>query len=170
MNYRAAGGCLIAHNGILRKGAILSRRHCGSRWEYRKASMTIIIPGDPATKKNSQKIVLSPNGRPFIRPSDAYMKYRRNALYDIQFMKLKWPEGLKPPINQPVNLKVIYFKKYRYRVDLVNLLEATCDILVDAGILADDNVNIVYSHDGSRVFYDKENPRAEITIEKAAKG
>lgn len=132
--------------------------------------MRIIIPGDPVTKKNSQKIVLSPTGRPFIRPSDAYLKYRRNALYDIQEQNLKWTDGLRPPIDSPVNIKVIYYKKYRYRVDLVNLLEATCDILVDAGILADDNVNIVYSHDGSRVYYDKENPRAEITIEKAAKG
>jgi Holliday junction resolvase RusA-like endonuclease len=52
----------------------------------------------------------------------------------------------------------------RHRVDLVNLLEATCDILVDAGILADDNSNIVAAHDGSRVEYDKYNPRVEITI------
>ena len=52
----------------------------------------------------------------------------------------------------------------RRRVDLLNLLEASLDILVDAGILEDDNSSIVVSHDGSRVLYDKENPRAEITI------
>lgn len=94
-------------------------------------------------------------------------------MHDIKQMKLEWTDGvfsLKPPIDVPVNIKVIYYRKYRYRVDLVNLLEATCDILVDAGILADDCASIVYSHDGSRVFYDKNNPRAEITIEKAAKG
>ena len=38
------------------------------------------------------------------------------------------------------------------------------DILVDAGILEDDNSNIVAGHDGSRVLYDKENPRTEILI------
>ena len=53
------------------------------------------------------------------------------------------------------------------RVDLLNLLEATMDILVHAGILADDNSSIVVGHDGSRVLYDKGNPRAEIYIEKS---
>lgn len=38
------------------------------------------------------------------------------------------------------------------------------DILVDAGILADDNARIVTGHDGSRVLYDKGNPRVEIVI------
>jgi Holliday junction resolvase RusA-like endonuclease len=52
------------------------------------------------------------------------------------------------------------------RVDLCNLLEASCDILVDAGILADDNSKIVVAHDGSRVRYDKQNPRVEIEIER----
>ena len=52
----------------------------------------------------------------------------------------------------------------RRRVDLLNLLEATLDILVDARILEDDNSNIVGGHDGSRVLYDKENPRTEIFI------
>ena len=53
----------------------------------------------------------------------------------------------------------------RRRVDLVNLLEATDDVLVHYGVLEDDNSNIIVSHDGSRVFYDKENPRTEIYIE-----
>ena len=55
----------------------------------------------------------------------------------------------------------------RHRVDLVNLLEATCDILVECGLLADDNSKIVVSHDGSRVEYDKYNPRVEIEITPA---
>ena len=51
---------------------------------------------------------------------------------------------------------------------LVNLLQAVDDILVDAGILADDNYCIVAGHDGSRVYYDKQNPRTEIGIEETA--
>lgn len=50
------------------------------------------------------------------------------------------------------------------RVDLVNLLQATCDILVRYGILIDDNSNYVVGFDGSRVLYDKENSRTEIEI------
>ena len=51
-----------------------------------------------------------------------------------------------------------------HRVDLGNLHAATDDILVKSGVLQDDNSNIVAGHDGSRVLYDKENPRVEIEI------
>lgn len=70
-------------------------------------------------------------------------------------------------IDSPINLKCLYYMETRRRVDLCNLLEATCDILVKAGVLADDNSNIVVSHDGSRVLYDKENPRVEVEISYA---
>lgn len=53
----------------------------------------------------------------------------------------------------------------RHRVDLVNLLEATCDILVKANVIEDDNCKIIATHDGSFVTYDKNNPRVEITLE-----
>ena len=52
----------------------------------------------------------------------------------------------------------------RRKTDLTNLLEAVDDILVHAGIIADDNYTIIASHDGSRVLYDKYRPRTEITI------
>lgn len=52
----------------------------------------------------------------------------------------------------------------RRRVDLTNLLESADDALVAAGVLADDNSQIIVSHDGSRVLYDKDSPRTEVTI------
>ena len=118
--------------------------------------MTIIIPGQPVTKKNSQRIIYA-GGRPMILPSKQYKEYREVALWRI-------PGHYKAKIDYPVNVKVVYFMKDNRRVDLVNLLEATCDILVDAGVLKDDNRHIVCSHDGSRVEIDRENPRTEITI------
>ena len=72
---------------------------------------------------------------------------------------------LKKPIDKPVNVKCVYYMPTRRAVDLVNLIEATNDVLVKYGVLADDNRNIVYAQDGSRVYWDKENPRTEITIE-----
>ena len=54
----------------------------------------------------------------------------------------------------------------RRRVDLTNLMEAAHDVLVAAGILADDNNTIIVSVDGSRVLYDKEYPRTEIIIQE----
>ena len=49
-------------------------------------------------------------------------------------------------------------------MDAVNLLQAVCDILVKYNVIADDNSNIIASFDGTRVLYDKEKPRTEITI------
>ena len=78
------------------------------------------------------------------------------------------PPSLKDkfPIDYPVNVKSIYYRKNLVRCDLSNLHEATDDILVHYGILKDDNFKIVAGHDGSRVRIDRENPRVEITITK----
>ena len=97
--------------------------------------------------------------RPRILPSKAYVDYRKDCLRQIS-------GNYRQKINRAINLRCLYFMPTRHRVDLVNLLEATCDILVDAGVLEDDNKNIVASHDGSRVLYDKHNPRVEIYIEE----
>ena len=61
-------------------------------------------------------------------------------------------------------MKCLFYMPTARRVDLVNLLEAACDVLVAAGVLADDNSDIVYSHDGSRVLLDRDKPRTEIYI------
>ena len=118
--------------------------------------MTITIPGEPRTKKNSQRIVMA-GGRPVVLPSKQYKEYRECCLWRI-------PGWQKTRINYPVNMKCVYYMATKRNVDLVNLIEATCDILVDAGVIADDNSKIVVSHDGSRVKLDRDNPRAEITI------
>ena len=96
-------------------------------------------------------------GRPVPLPSKEYKDYEKACAPFIP--------RLKVPISEPVEVKMVYYMPTRRRVDMVNLQEATLDILVKYGVLADDNRNIVYSQDGSRVFYSKENPRTEITIE-----
>ena len=69
-------------------------------------------------------------------------------------------------IDYPITLRCIYYMPTRRKVDLCNLLEATCDMLVHHKVISDDNSGIVCSHDGSRVYYDKENPRTEVEITK----
>ena len=122
--------------------------------------MHLVIKGNPITKKNSQRIVKAKNGRPFIIPSKQYKDYEKQAIEELAYIP-----SLRGVIDYPVNVKCIYYMQTRRKCDLVNLQEATLDILVKAGILADDNSNIVCSMDGSRVMYDKENPRVIITIE-----
>lgn len=122
---------------------------------------SVTLPGNPVTKKNSQRILKNhKTGASFVAPSNNYIYYRNCSivyLHACQSLPYR-------PINYPVNVRCLYYMESRRRVDLVNLLEATADILVDAGILEDDNSNIVAGHDGSRVLYDKGNPRVEILI------
>ncbi len=112
------------------------------------------IPIAPRTKKNSQRIVIV-RGRPMIMPSKLYKQYEKDCKSFIPSVS---------QIDYPINLKCVYYMPTRRRVDLVNLLEATCDMLVHYGVLVDDKSNIVYSHDGSYVSYDKESLRTEIEI------
>lgn len=117
-----------------------------------------IVPLEPITKKNHQRILKNrATGRPFVAQSKRYKQYEHEcAVY------------LKPlNINYPINLKALYYMRTRRKVDKTNLESALCDVLVKAGVLADDNSRIVVSTDGSRVLYDKENPRTEIYITEA---
>ena len=116
-----------------------------------------MIPLDPKTKKNNQRILYNTKTKkPFIQQSSTYKRYERDAGW---FLK-KLPQ----PISEPVNVKCIFYREKEIRCDLTNLLEAILDILRVHGIIDDDNRNIVYSVDGSRVLCDRENPRTEITI------
>lgn len=120
--------------------------------------MEIILYGRPITKKNSMRAFKS-KGKSVILPSKAYMDYEVDCLRQIT-------GKYRQNIGYGINLKVLYFMPTKGRVDLVNLLSATCDILTKAHVIEDDNSKIVVSHDGSRVCYDRENPRAEIYIER----
>ena len=119
----------------------------------------LIIPGEPTTKKNSQQIVVNRStGRPFITQSKKYKAFEREAGWHIQ------QQYSGDPIKGTVNVKALFYRKTRRRVDLPNLEEAILDILVKYGVLADDNFEIVRSQDGSRVYVEPENPRTEIYI------
>ena len=131
--------------------------------------LKITIPGNPVTKKNHSDFVTipikgstrCPTCKKFhktmtrLLPSKAYTAYQAEAVGYLPVM---------PPIESPVNVKCLYYMGNHRKVDLTNLIAATHDILVHYHILADDNFNIIVSVDGSRVFYDKDNPRVEIEI------
>lgn len=117
----------------------------------------LILRGAPVTKKNSQRILRTGSGRPFIQPSAQYKRYEADCLRQI-------PRPFCQQIDTPVNVQCVFYMPTRRRCDLVNLLESVCDILVRAGVLADDNCRIVAAHDGSCVRLDRANPRVEIDI------
>ena len=124
------------------------------------AEVRYTIKLTPISKKNSQQIMTNPKtGRPFIMPSAKYRQYEKDAEW---FLKPKPPR----PISCPVNVKCVFYMPTHRRVDKTNLEESAHDVLVKAGILEDDNRDIIATTDGSMVLYDKEHPRTEITITK----
>lgn len=115
------------------------------------------IPIEPKTKKNSQQIFTNKaTGKAFITPSKAYKEYEAAATWFVP--------KVEKPIDYPVNIKCLFYMQTRRKCDLTNLLEAVDDIMVKCRLLTDDNYTIITGHDGSRVFYSKNNPRTEVTI------
>lgn len=123
--------------------------------------LKLVIYGDPRTKKNSSRILVNGNKR-FVAPSRAYEVYRGLFIGQVTGRH-------RLHIEEPVNVKCVYYMATQRRVDLVNLIEATNDLLVEAGVLQDDHSRIVVSHDGSRVALDRKDPRVEIEIEAIKK-
>ncbi len=123
-----------------------------------------IILGNPYTKKNSPMIIKKKvsNGdkvstRPGLIPSSNFLKYQKECALFLKPLK----------IDYPINIEAHFYMATRRKVDLTNLNEALHDIMVHYETIIDDNAKIVVSTDGSRVHYDKENPRTEYIITPA---
>lgn len=124
-----------------------------------------VIPLDPRTKKNSHRIagcgarcpVCGKYKKQFVRNGSATTGYAFEA---ARFLNPKPPK----PITGPVHLVYRLFTGTWHRKDDLNLYEALDDILVHEGILRDDDRKTIRCRDGSRVLYDKQNPRSEIYI------
>jgi Holliday junction resolvase RusA-like endonuclease len=112
----------------------------------------------PITKKNHSMIARGKGGRPFILPSKQYRDYEQAA---IDALTDQWHGD---PIEDPVNVEMVFFMPTMRRCDLVNLQEACLDVLVRSGVLKDDCSGIVARMDGSEVRHDKNEPRTEIRI------
>ena len=120
--------------------------------------MEIVIHGQPRTKKNSGRIVIRDNIRKLL-PSDAFIRYEKTAL-----LQLAHVGAVQGPISVCCRY---YLQDRRSWPDLVGLLQATSDILQDAGVIENDKY--IVNYDGSEIVgLDKDNPRVVITIHQIA--
>jgi len=135
------------------------------------AEIRYTIPLDPRTKKNHQMIAGS--GRRCPRCGKFEKQWvRQGKAHDDFAEAAAWYLRPRPPrpIECPVNVKCLFYMKTKRIVDGLNLQAAIDDLLVECEVLKDDNSRIVVGHDGSRVYYDPDNPRVEITITKMGTG
>jgi Holliday junction resolvase RusA-like endonuclease len=109
----------------------------------------LVIPGQPATKKNSQ-VARCVNGKPVVIQSKFYRAYEKVALNALLGFR-------GPRFSGPVEVTVHYWLKDNRRPDLNNLMAATADILEKAGLIHNDRD--IISWDGSRIVGVSPHPR-----------
>lgn len=90
---------------------------------------------------------------PMLIPSKRYSEWHSDATKQL----------LKRPLPDIMELTILFYLPDARKTDLTNKAESVMDLLVDNGILADDNWNVVPRLILQSGGIDKLNPRAEIT-------
>lgn len=120
----------------------------------RSKKANIVITGSIPSKKNSKRWIVRGN-RKFLVPSENHEKWHSGALWQLKSCKDKF---------SVCSIKAVFYFPTKHKKDLSNAWESLGDLLVDAGILEDDNCFVV--HDLRLVFggVSPMHPRAEIEI------
>ena len=119
----------------------------------------LILWGRPMTKKTHQNIVTNrTTGKPMLIPSAANKQYENDCLKQITGANRK-------NIKHNVIVHAYYYMKDRVGwPDLTGLMQATGDILQNAGVIENDR--LITSWGKTRIMgIDKANPRVEILIQ-----
>ena len=118
--------------------------------------MKIVITGRIPSKKNSKQIV-GRGTKKFLVCSEAHKAWHAEAYSQVVMHKFGRPN------LENVSIEIKIFFPDRRKADLTNKAESLMDLLVDCDIIKDDNWKVVscLMLNGD---YDKDNPRAEISI------
>lgn len=118
--------------------------------------MKIVIEGRIPSKKNSKRIIYSKN-RPILISSKAYLDWQQEWMWRLKkFVILKGTE--------PVKMRIEFFAPDKRDTDLTNKAESIMDLLVDVGIISDDNWKVVTEVTLVYLGVDKVRPRAHVEI------
>lgn len=115
----------------------------------------ITITGDTVSKKNSKQLI-QVRGRTIIISSKAYKKWHDQAITQLY--------GIKPVESKIERVELIFYPSTKRKYDISNHAESLMDLLVDGGIIEDDNYSVVPELNLKFGTHDKLNPRCEITI------
>lgn len=123
------------------------------------AVMILTIAGRVPSKKNSKRWMKRGRGM-YLLPSESYENWHDDAVIQV----MQQIRGLELPIMKTDRITISLFPPDRIKADLSNKAESLNDLLVDCGVIADDNWFVVPElilHFGG---VDKENPRAVVEI------
>lgn len=119
----------------------------------------LTILGQTPSKKNAKQIVRV-RGRLALISSKRHAEWHKDATKQLEAFILKEHTKL---LTQKCEINYMFYCKDLRRRDVSNMLESINDLLVDAGIIEDDDWKHVRIG-GADADLDRENPRAEITI------
>lgn len=117
--------------------------------------MKLTIPGQTPSKKNSR--INTRSGRSF--PSKRYAEWHKNSSLHLESIL----EKLTPERFGKVTINYMFYVQDLRRRDVSNMIESINDLLVDLGVIEDDDWKHVRLGSGDAEL-DRENPRCEITI------
>ena len=118
----------------------------------------LVIKGRIPSKKNSKR-VFRRNGRTILVSSLQHEKWHREAWLQLKEQKAR-------AMVDSVSVKMNFWFPDNRKTDLTNKAESVMDLLVDMGVIKDDNVKICPKVSLEFCGIDKNDARVEIGLEK----
>lgn len=122
------------------------------------SSFYYTFPGEVPSKKNSKRIVYA-RGRAILLPSEKYKKWEKVAQKEIL------TKGIPTAPLKAARLTIDIYHGDCIHRDTNNATQGIQDVLVDMGVIVDDNWMVIGSPD-VRHFVDVENPRMEVWVKE----
>lgn len=119
--------------------------------------MKITITGRIPSKKNQKQMVCRGN-RPILLPSKKHEEWHDEAMWQLKAQKVPQDK------LENVSMVVQFFAPDKRRADASNKLESINDLLVDYGLLKDDDWWTINRIIILKTELDRENPRVELEI------
>ena len=119
-------------------------------------AQSIVLGGRIPSKKNSKQIIRRGN-RSMLVSSRAHSIWHTDAMWQLKEQRTR-------PMEGKIGIEMMFYFPDKRRADLTNKAESIMDLLVDAGIIEDDNANVcpeVFLRFGG---VDKERPRVEVSL------
>ena len=121
------------------------------------ATIKFTIQGRVPSKKNSRRAIYV-KGRTIMIANKKYAEWHKDASAQLVAMRVGKAEG-------KLAITILLYPPDRVKGDLSNKAESVMDLLVDCGVIEDDNWFVVDELILRFGGIDKVNPRAEVTIE-----
>ena len=121
-------------------------------------SLDITIKGQTASKKNSKRIFC--RGKyPTVLPSKAHEEWHTMASQTF-----KMPRSKDLPLETTHSVTLTFYSQTKRKFDLTNHAESVMDLLVDLGVIADDNMVVVPNVQLVYGGLNRSNPHVDIEI------